>query len=477
MKKNTVFLCLFLLTTVCIATRSFGDNGALRPNIIYILADDLGYGEVGYHGQKKIKTPELDKLAAGGMIFTSHYCGNAVCAPSRCSLMTGRHPGKAFIRSNSPSFPLGQTPIPADSETLAKLTKRAGYNTAIIGKWGLGARFPDGTRSPGHPLNQGFDHFFGYLDQRRSHNYYPDYLWNNDDKVQLDNKGGQKNDYSHDLMTADALRWVQQQSADTPFFLYLAYCVPHVKYQVPDQGQYKDKRWKAHFRIHAAMTSRMDRDIGRLVDQLEKDGQLENTLIIFNSDNGAHGQQGSAAFFKTSGQLRGIKRDLYEGGVRSPMLAYWKGTIKPGSTSDHLSAFWDMLPTFSELTGQPVEGEHDGISMVPTLIGKGEQQKHPYLYWELYEKKPNRGVRMGKWKGVISNLRKSAAIELYDVTADIGEQKNLAAEYPEVVERIKRAMEESHVPSKLWTVSESGPTYQVKEALKYFGLPESLRRR
>lgn len=462
---------VLLLLSCLLSAQQAKTSGALRPNIIYILADDLGYAEVGFNGQKLIKTPELDKLAAGGMTFNSHYCGNAVCAPSRCSLMTGRHPGNAFIRANSPGFPNAQTPIPLESETLGKISKRAGYNTAIIGKWGLGGMFPNGEQSPGHPLKQGFDYFYGYLDQRRAHNYYPDFLWKNEEKVFINKKGEEKN-YSHDLMTEEALSWVSQQSADTPYFLYLAYCIPHTKYQVPDQGDYKEKDWPERFRIHAAMTSRMDRDIGRLIQKLEDLGQLENTLIIFNSDNGAHGQMGSEEFFDTSGELRGIKRSLYEGGVRSPMIASWKGKIQPGSTSDHLSAFWDMLPTFSELTGEAVQGEHDGISMVPTLLGTEQKEQHPYLYWELYEKKPNRGVRMGKWKGVITNLTESDEIELYDISDDTGEVKNIAAEHPEVVKKIRDAMEESHHPSKFWVVDKS-PFYQVDEALKFFGLPRS----
>ncbi|MGD7652190.1 MAG: sulfatase-like hydrolase/transferase [Verrucomicrobiales bacterium] len=432
---------------------------AAKPNVIYILCDDLGYGEVGYNGQQKIQTPELDSLAAKGMRFTAHYCGSSVCAPSRCSLMTGRHPGHAYIRANSPGYPNGQTPIPADSETLGKLMQRAGYKTACIGKWGLGGEKPDGTLNYGFPTKQGFDYFFGYCDQRKAHNYYPDFLWRNDEKVQL---GGKV--YSHDLMTEEALGFVTENK-DRPFFLYLAYTIPHTNYQVPELGQYEGKDWPKNMKIHAAMTSRMDRDVGRLMRLLEELKLAENTLVMFNSDNGAHGQHGSEKFFNTSGGLRGIKRSMYEGGVRSPMFAYWPGTVRAGTVSDHMSSFWDMLPTFSELTGEPVKGGTDGISMLPTLLGQPERQKkHEFLYWELYERVPNQAVRIGKWKGVVVDRRKGQKIELYDLSADGGEQQDVADRYPEVVEGIRKKMNEAHVPSPLWDKSFPGRMFNVAAA-------------
>jgi len=311
-------------------------TGGEKANVIYILADDLGYGEVGYQGQEKIKTPRLDDLATKGMTFTSHYCGNSVCAPSRCSLMTGKHPGHAYIRANSPGYPGGQTPLPEGTETLGTLMKRAGYKTGIIGKWGLGGVWPNGIRTSGVPEKQGFDHFFGFLDQRRAHNYYPDYLWRNSKKVPMNQKG--QRDYAHDKMTEEAISFIKGHHK-SPFFLYLAYLIPHIQYQVPSLGQYKDKNWPKEMKIHAAMTTRMDRDIGKIVDLLVSLGISENTLLIFNSDNGAHGKSNSSQFLKTSGELRGLKRSMYEGGVRSPMLAYWPGTIKPGQRSDHISLF------------------------------------------------------------------------------------------------------------------------------------------
>jgi arylsulfatase A-like enzyme len=424
-----------------------------KPNVIYILADDLGYGEVGYNGQEKIKTPELDAMAAEGMRFTNHYCGNSVCAPSRCSLMTGLHPGHAYIRANSPGYPDGQTPLPAGTETVGRLMQRAGYATAIIGKWGLGS-----TWDSGNPNEQGFDLFFGYTDQRKAHNYYPEYLWRNGDKVMLHGK-----QYSHDLMTVEALKFIER-NRETPFFLYLAYCIPHTKYQVPDLAPYENKDWPKNMKIHAAMTSRMDRDIGTIRRRLEELGLAKDTLVMFNSDNGAHGQFGSEAFFNTSGDLRDIKRSMYEGGVRSPMIAWWRNTVPAGTVSDHISAFWDLLPTLSELTGEPIQGKTDGISMLPALLGRPESQaKHDYLYWELYERRPNQAVRYGKWKGVVVDRREGMTVELYDVTRDIGEQTDVAAEHPGVVERMRELMAASHVPNPFWD-KDNKPLYDVNAA-------------
>ena len=381
-----------------------------KPNVIYILCDDLGYGEVGYNGQKLIKTPELDELANKGMKFTDHYCGNAVCAPSRASLLTGKHPGHAFIRSNSPGYPDGQTPIPAESETIGKLMQRAGYNTACIGKWGLG-----GFNNSGNPNKQGFDFFYGYTDQRKAHNYYPRYLWLNNEKQMLKNSNGQQNEYSHDLFSEKALEYIKENK-DKPFFLFLAYTIPHLKWQVPDLDQYENENWPMNMKIQASMITRMSKDVGRLTQLLEKLKLEKNTLIIFSSDNGAHGKGETLKLFKSSGNLRGKKRDMYDGGVRSPTFAYWPGTIKEGKVSDHISAFWDVLPTLSELTGEPIMGKTDGISMLPTLFGNSNKQKqHTHLYWEVYESKPNCAVRYGKWKAVVNDRRKGYNIELYNI--------------------------------------------------------------
>lgn len=453
---------LFLLVfVIAIFTQiSLGVSGTDKPNVIYILCDDLGYGEVGYNGQKMIETPELDALAAKGMRFTDHYCGNAVCAPSRASLLTGQHPGHAYIRANSPGYPNGQTPIPADSETIGKLMKRAGYTTACIGKWGLG-----GFHNTGNPNKQGFDLFFGYTDQRKAHNYYPEYLWLNGEKQMLNNGKGKQNEYSHDLFTEKAISFIKENE-EKPFFLYLAYCIPHVKWQVPDLAQYADKNWPKNMKIQAAMVSRMSRDVGRIAQLLNELGIAENTLITFNSDNGAHGQGGSLEFFKTSGELKGKKRQMYDGGVRSPMFAYWPGKVPVGTVSDHISSFWDMLPTLSELTGQPMKGETDGISMLPTLLGQPKKQKkHKFLYWELYEGKPNCAIRYGKWKAVVLDRREGLNIELYDVKADQSEQKNVAQQYPEVVNEIRTMMKEAHIKNLFWD-KDNSPLFNADAACK-----------
>lgn len=430
---------------------------AKKPNVIYILCDDLGYGELGYNGQKKIQTPELDELASNGLIFTDHYCGNAVSAASRCVLMTGLHPGHALVRSNSPGYPGGQLPLGKDSETVGKLMQRAGYKTACIGKWGLGA-----FDNSGNPNKQGFDHFFGYTDQVEAHEYYPSYLWRNGKKVIL-NENGVKKDYSHDLFTKEAYEFVEQNQ-NTPFFLYLAYTIPHVKYQVPDLAQYKEKDWPENMKIHAAMTSRMSKDVGGLVELLRKLGLEENTLIIFSSDNGAHGLFGSLEFFKTSGELRDKKFSMYEGGVRTPTFAYWPGKVPSGKTTSHISAFWDLLPTLSELTGEQIKGRTDGISFLPTLLGKdSEQKKHKYLYWEIYERMPRCAVRYKNWKGVVTDMRKGYNIELYNVNTDESEQKNVASQHPEIVAEILKMMKESHEPNPYWD-KDNSPLFNVKKA-------------
>ena len=440
-----------------------------KPNVIYILCDDLGYGELGYNGQEKIETPELDQLSSQGLRFSDHYCGNAVSAASRCVLMTGLHPGHAQVRANSPGYADGQYPLAEDSETIGKLMQRAGYKTACIGKWGLGA-----YSNCGNPNKQGFDHFFGYTDQVAAHEYYPDFLWRNGKKVVL-NQGKVKSDYSHDLFTAEAFEFVKKNQKN-PFFLYLAYTIPHVNYQVPDLAQYKDKDWPENMKIHAAMTSRMSKDVGRLIQLLRDLGLEENTLVMFSSDNGAHGQFGSLEFFKTSGELRDKKRSMYEGGVRTPTFAYWPGKVPAGKVTDHTSAFWDILPTFSELTGEPVKGETDGISFLPTLLGNDKaQKKHKYLYWEIYESKPQCAVRYKNWKGVVTDMREGLNVELYNVDSDEGEHQNVAGQHPDVVAEIQQMMKEAHVPNPYWNKNNK-PLFDVNKACADHGVKPQPRR-
>ena len=454
-------MIFFLFLTI--QNFAFVIDSIKKPNVIYILCDDLGFGEVGYNGQNLIHTPELDELAYNGMIFTDHYCGNAVCAPSRASLLTGMHPGHAYIRANSPGYPNGQTPLPENTETIGKLMKRAGYNTACIGKWGLGS-----FSNSGNPNKHGFDLFYGYTDQRKAHNYYPQYLWLNGQKIILNNANGKQNDYSHDLFTEKAISYIEKNK-DHPFFLYLAYCIPHVKWQVPDLGQYMHKDWPEKMKIQAAMVSRMSRDVGSIVKLLEDLKIDDNTLVIFSSDNGAHGKGGTLEFFDTSGPLRGKKRDMYDGGVRSPTFAYWPGKIKSGSKNSHISAFWDILPTLSDLTGEPVEGKIDGISMLPTLLGMDDKQlRHSHLYWELYEGKPNCAVRYGKWKAVVRD-RREKKIELYDLDVDPYEKNDVANENPLIVSKINQLMTDSHVKNKFWDMKFT-PLFNVEEACKFNGV-------
>ncbi len=436
-------------------------ESADKPNIIFILADDLGYGDLGCYGQKQIQTPNLDRLAAGGMRFTDHYAGTTVCAPSRCSLMTGLHTGHTYVRGNSEVQPMGQLPLPADTVTLPKVLKRVGYTTALIGKWGLGG--PDST---GVPNRQGFDYFFGYLCQRHAHNYYPEFLFRNDQRVPLKNKvpGGrldgagvatEKVEYSYDLMEHEALQFVEQNRKG-PFFLYLAVTLPHANneggkngMEVPDYGIYADKNWPEPDKGRAAMISRLDCGVGRLVQKLKDLGIESNTLIFFASDNGPHREGGAnPEFFHSSGPFRGIKRDLYEGGIRVPLIARWPGRIKAGGVTDHVSAFWDFLPTLAELTGAPRPADTDGISLLPTLLGKPEQQrKHEFLYWEFHEGGSKQAVRMGRWKAVRPFGK---PLELYDLQTDMGEAHDVADQHPDVVAQIEKYLTTARTESKFW---------------------------
>jgi arylsulfatase A-like enzyme len=432
---------------------------AQRPNIIFILADDLGYGDLGCYGQQTIRTPSLDRMAAEGMIFTDHYAGNTVCAPSRCCLMTGLHTGHAYVRGND------RIPLRPSDVTIAERMKEAGYVTGIIGKWGLGE--PDTT---GIPNRKGFDHWFGYLNQRHAHNYYPDYLWRNEEKIRLANEvrpvnppGGvatKRVQYSHDLFTADALAFLDR-NRNRPFFLYLAYTIPHANneagpegMEVPSHGRYAREDWPEPQKGHAAMISRMDGDIGKLLARLQSLGLDDKTLVLFSSDNGPHREGGAdPAFFDSSGILRGYKRDLYEGGIRVPLIARWPGRIAAGSGTNHVSAFWDFLPTFCELAGVAAPPGIDGISMVPTLLGRPDrQQKHPYLYWEFHEQGKKQAVRMGDWKGVRLNVAKNpnGPIELYDLAADPREERNVADQHPEIVRQVTSIMASARTPSEHW---------------------------
>ena len=445
MRSPSLFFSCLLMAAFAVPAQS-----AEKPNLVYVLADDLGYGDLGCYGQKDIKTPNVDRLAAEGMRFTQHYAGSSVCAPSRCVLMTGLHTGHCYVRNNR-SLPFeGNVPIPADSQTVAKLLVKAGYATACIGKWGLG--YPG---SEGDPNRQGFDHFFGYNCQRQAHSYYPEHLWRNQEKVILEgNRGGRETQYSHDLLTAEAIEFLREHHRG-PFFLYLPYTIPHTKFQVPELGEYADEDWDEDQKIQAAMITRMDRDVGRIMELLKELRIDEKTLVMFTSDNGPHGSGGTLEKFRAAGPLRAKKGSFYEGGIRVPLVARWPGKIAPGTTSDHVCAFQDMLPTFAELAGVAVAQPIDGISIVPTLLGKGTQPKHEHLYWERADA---RALRLGDFKAVQPNALKNpdGPIQLFHLKDDLGEQHDLAGERPELVAKIRAIMNEAHEYSPFFDLEFAG---------------------
>jgi len=429
-----------------------------KPNIIYILADDLGYAELGCYGQTKIETPHLDRLAADGMRFTQHYAGSAVCAPSRCVLLTGRHAGHAYVRDNRGKPVVGQEPIPDETVTLAELLKDCGYTTCCTGKWGLGG--PDTT---GLPNQQGFDHWFGYLDQWNAHSHYPQYLWRNNQKLILEgNADGRKQQYSQNLFTTEAIRFIRSRKADEPFFLYIAYAVPHVSLHVPEESlaQYKG-RWPEtpfkgrHYEGHAtpraayaAMVSHMDRDIGRIMALLDELDLDDDTLVVFSSDNGPTYAGGAdSAFFESAGPLRGLKGSLFEGGIRVPFIARWPGHVPAGRTTDHVSASWDILPTFVELAGGDPPAETDGISFLPTMLGRSaDQPAHPALYWELGARQ---AVRAGDWKLVRRTDEKgNTTAMLFNLREDLGETRDVAGEHPDALRRMLNLARKMRTPSE-----------------------------
>ena len=397
-----------------------------RPNIIFILADDLGYGDLGCYGQQRIKTPNLDRLAAEGIRFTQAYSGATVCAPSRCCLMTGKHGGHATVRGNKRP----EVGLRPDEATLPALLKKAGYRTALSGKWGLGG---PSTRSM--PNQRGFDEFFGYLDQLHAHNSYPEHLWQNEEEVFLtENWFNRRKKFAPDLFTEKALEFVKRRDS-RPFFLYLAYTASHADnelgafqgngIEVPGDEPYSNENWPQVERNFAALVTRMDRDIGKLLAALGDGGIDRNTLVIFSSDNGPHREGGhDPDYFSSRGPLRGIKRDLYEGGIRMPFLTRWTGRIRGGQVSGQVLAFWDILPSLGELAGVPRPASLDGISVLPALLGE-RRVEHPPLYWEFHERGFSQAVRFGDWKAVRNNPQKP--IELYDLKADIGEKHDVAA--------------------------------------------------
>lgn len=435
-----------------------------KPNVIYILADDLGYGDIEPYGQEIIKTPYLTEMANEGMLFTQHYAGSTVSAPSRGSLMTGLHTGHSQIRGNKEIAPEGQQPMEGDTYTIGKMMQNAGYATGLFGKWGLG--YPE---SPSIPSKMGFDEFYGYNCQRQAHSYYPEHLWKNEEMIILEgNQNGERNTYSQELIHQEALQFIRDHK-DEPFFAMLTYTLPHAELNLPHdsiyyiyedmfeetpytQGGYHDsEKPRASF---AAMVSLLDKYVGEVMQELKELGIDDNTIVIFTSDNGPHMEGGAdPEFFNSNGPLRGFKRDLYEGGIRVPMIVRYPNHIKAGTTTDHVSAFWDIMPTLADLihTTLPADATTDGISFLPTLLNKGKQREHPYLYWEFHEGGGRLALREGDWKMVVLNAKtpEKEVAELYNLADDLGETNNLADEKPdrtkEMYEKMRSLRTESDI--------------------------------
>ncbi len=491
MKNLSRFLAGVFILGFSTLSPSLAAQSPKPPNIVFIMADDLGYSELGVYGQKRIRTPNLDRLAAQGMRFTSNYSGNAVCAPSRCVLMTGKHPGHAFVRDNKEMKPEGQQPIPASEQTIAELLHATGYATGAFGKWGLGP-----TGSEGDPNLQGFDRFFGYNCQARAHTYYPETLWSDNQRVPLANHppvpghaslaGGtdptdprsydifKGQDYAPDRINAQALDFVRQHR-DRPFFLYYPTVIPHVALHVPDEElqPYLALGWEdppftrarggytPHFTpraAYAAMITRMDRYMGRLLDLIRELGLEENTIVVFTSDNGTThlGDEVDYDFFESVRPLRGLKGSLYEGGVRVPLIVRWPGRIAPGTVSGFRTGFEDWLPTLLDLIGASdrIPQDIDGISIAPTLLGR-EQPARPFLYREFTGYGGQQAVWLGPWKGIRQNMLRAnnkdpLQLELYNLGQDIAESNNVAEAHPQVVDQIRTLMAREHVPSPIF---------------------------
>ena len=482
-------LCAAALLTVgggCTDSPSADSGGGpAPPNVVIVLADDLGYGDIGPYGQTKIDTPHLDALADEGLTFTQHYAGSTICAPSRASLMTGLHTGHVEIRGNrgvgdyTDDNEQGQMALPGHHQTIAELLSAAGYRTGLVGKWGLG-----GPRNGESPLRHGFDHYFGYLDQKQAHNYYPTHLWRNDVSVPLDNPffiphpnmtGGSTDpadyldyaggDYAPDRLIEEALAFVGSEPG-RPFFLLYAPTLPHAALQVPDRYvEHYDGRWQdlptngggytPHPRARAAraaMITRLDEEVGRLRARFRELGVAGNTLFIFTSDNGPASEGGQdLAFFEAAGGLRGKKRDLYEGGIRVPLIAHWPGVTPEGQRTDHVSAQWDLLPTLAAFAGRPPEANIDGLSFADVLRHGRQEAQHDYLYWEFHERTPAQAVRKGRWKAVRlfpDGYDDAAPIELYDLETDPEERTDLADSRPAQLHTLRELLGTARTPSE-----------------------------
>ncbi len=468
---SLLYIAGMLMLNSCLQQAKDKNDQEVKPNIIYILADDLGYGDLSFLGQEKFSTPNIDRMANQGMFFLQHYSGSTVCAPSRASLFTGLHTGHAPIRGNK-GMNEGGYPISDTIPMMSEMFKEQGYVTGAFGKWGMG--YPG---SEGSPDKRGFDEWYGYNSQVLAHNYFPEYLWHNDQKVFLDeNADGGTGQYSFNLIHRQAMNFLEANK-DTTFFMYLPYTIPHAELLTPEDsiyrsfvGKFPENPWKGvddgpDYRKgpygsqqypHAAfatMVSYLDIAVGEVLMKLEEYGIARNTLVIFTSDNGSHLEGGAdPEFFNSNGPFRGYKRDLYEGGIRVPMIAWWPETVKADTSSAHVSAFWDMFPTFAELAGGKTPEGIDGISMVPTLKGTGKQNSHDRLYWEFHEKGGRIALREGDWKAVRYNVLEdpNSVIELYNLADDPGEERNVVLEYPEVERRMDALLKTERSSHPVW---------------------------
>lgn len=448
-----------------------------KPNVVFILADDLGFGDLSCYGQEKFETPHIDQLAQNGIRFTQCYSGTTVSAPSRSCLITGTHSGHTAIRGNQELQPEGQYPLPADSRTIFQLFKNAGYITGVFGKWGLGF-----VGSTGDPNKQGVDHFFGYNCQLLAHSYYPDHLWENDKRIELKDNVLEveygKGTYSQDLIHSKAIDFLDKQDNDVPFFLFYPTIIPHAELIVPEdsiikkfRGKFPEKPYKGEepgnrafrkgdyctqFYPHAtfaAMIYRLDVYVGQIVQKLKEKGLYDNTIIIFSSDNGPHMEGGADPdFFNSNGIWRGYKRDLYEGGIRVPMIIAWPGHVSTNSETNFMCSFWDVMPTFEEVLNPKADiKKMDGISLLPLLEGRKGQKEHEYLYFEFQELNGRQAVRKGDWKLVHMNIRGDKPYyELYNLASDPSERHNVLVKYPEIVKELKIIMEQAHVKNPDW---------------------------
>ncbi|MHB0756724.1 arylsulfatase [Polaribacter sp. M15] len=460
--KFLLISLILLISSSCALKKKNNASITQKPNIIYILADDLGYGDLSAYGQTKFSTPNIDKLAKEGILFTQHYAGSTVCAPSRSSLMTGLHTGNTPIRGNS------KMELPKKSLTIAEILKDHGYATGGFGKWGLGT-----SGKSGSPLHQGFDTFFGFHSQMLAHHYYPNFLWDNDTKVILKgNQGLNKKQYAPNLIHQKALSFIEKHQK-APFFLFYPTIIPHAELFAPkqyinqfigkfnpeksykgvDQGKlYKKGRYGSQKNGHAAfvaMITLLDDQVGEIVQKIKDLGLEKNTIFIFTSDNGPHKEAGAdPIYFNSNGIYKGFKRDLFEGGIRVPMIVKWKGKIKENSTTNHPSAFWDVLPTITDLLNVDLKTKTDGISFLPTLLQNEPQKKHDFLYWEFHEKGGRQAVLKNHWKLIKYNVKKTPKFFLFDIEKDPGESINLADKMPQKFKELKKLMASARTESQ-----------------------------